>query len=321
MTPRLTVIGGYGFIGGAIARTAVTDGVEVQSVYFRQPSDLRRRVAASLETRLVHRVAVSPHDVEDLSRALAAFSPSAVVAAVGSVSRRHTLGWRDHVDSNIGVLAELIDAVAMADLPAPPSLFVIGSQLEFGDAAMPWAEDTVGMPRDAYGASKLAGTTLAVAARNAGIVRTTVVRAPLVFGPGQPPQMLIPQLIVAALRGERVAMSEGTQLRRTIGSTNLARLVLDLADRSMVEDLPPLLNLPAFDEMPIREIGSLVLRLVGNPSASLDFGSLPMRVGEAMRQWPDDQLATQLGFRVDGDLETAMKETIDWYRSNLGLFS
>jgi len=318
---RLMVIGGYGFIGSAVARAASAAGVEVQSVHFRQPSDLQRRIAESFDPSPVHRVEVPPHDVERLAHAFAAFSPNAVVSAVGSVARRHTLGWSEHVASNTGFLAELIDAVVVANLPETPSLIVIGSQLEFGDAAMPWTEDTIGSPSDAYGASKLAGTNLVVAARSAGIVRTTVVRVPIVFGPGQAPRMLIPQLLVAALRGERVEMSEGTQLRRTIGSTNLARLLLELADRATAEDLPALLNLPAFAEMPVREIGSLVLRLVGNPSASLAFGARPMRPGEAMHEWPDDQLAKQLGFRIDGDVETAMQATIGWYRSNAGLFS
>lgn len=316
---RVAVIGGYGFIGSAIANEAQQEGAAVLAIHFREPPQRRAKVVESFGAS-VQRM-LCPSSSKELAVRLSEFVPTVIVLASGSTSNRHGATWTEHVESNIALPALVIDAMAASDFSSPPLLISLGSQSEYGRAAMPWGEDSHVAPADAYGATKLGTTQVLLTAGAQEGMRTLVVRLPIVFGKGQTSRMFIPDLIISLLLGARFEMTEGRQRRKFLDTVNLSKIVLELTSRAATEELPPLLNLPGFGPISIGEVADRVVEILQVDPSQVQRGAISLRASENSDQWPDDRLARDLGFSLSGTLDDALADTVDWYRQNLSLFA
>jgi nucleoside-diphosphate-sugar epimerase len=152
----------------------------------------------------------------------------------------------------------------------------VGTSAEYGPSDAPCREDATPIaPASVYGHAKAAmAEALAMAGAIHG-VSTAWGRVFLPFGPGDPPQRLLPSVLAAIGRGERVAMSDGLQVRDFIYAPDAGAMLAQL----LLSDVEGPANIGSGVGRAIRDVIEALARAHGGCEL-LDFGARPRRAGE-----------------------------------------
>ncbi len=306
---RALVTGGTGFIGSHLVRRLVADGTEVHaltsatsSVYPVRLGDLRDRIKLH-EANLTDR--------------------GAVEALVETVAPSHIfhLGAYTHVGKSWHRVDECVQANLQGTVNLLQALegsgyhrFVnMGTSEIYGDIAAPFREESPVHPVSPYAASKYAAECFCRVfweGRGSPIVRLRPFNA---YGPAQSADRVIPEIIMRALRGERIRMTQGRQTREF-------NYVEDIVDGLVRAGAVPgiegeLINLGCGEDVSIREVATVLLNLLGNP-VEAEFGALPERPTEIWTMRSDNSRARQLlGWEPKHSLSDGLQKTIAWYRA------
>ena len=314
---RILITGIDGFIGCNLAVIAQKAGAHIVGITLHGIGDQGKRGIASLGGQEIPVHEVQCLDTASLVPILEESRPDIIFHLAGVTERQHTPeAWVRCCEGNTMLTASILAALGRLSEDDRPVMVMPGSQMEYGLAPMPWTEHGTAMPTNPYGAAKLAATELVQAAARSGMVRACIVRLALVFGLYQKPTMIVPEIIVKALRGLDVQMTEGSQRRRFMFVQDAARLLLALATRMLDgEEVPPVINSPACEPRSILEIARLLMTLLGNP-VELQVGALPGRRDTLMEAWMDSTKAESMKLVDITSLEQALAETVNWYRKN-----
>ncbi|MCU0983901.1 MAG: NAD(P)-dependent oxidoreductase [Acetobacteraceae bacterium] len=184
MMERLLVIGGGGFLGSRVLRTAVARGIACASF-----GPAGRDLTAGLA---VARFAGAAEQAGALTAALETFRPEKVIWAAGhnptgeGLARTAEVDMARAVTVNAGAFAASLSACAAAGVTR---VVQCGSTVVFGPAADYAAErvdeTAVPAPRTAYGLTKLMAEQAAQWAVAALGLDVVTLRLPLVLGPGR----------------------------------------------------------------------------------------------------------------------------------------
>jgi UDP-glucose 4-epimerase len=258
--------GGTGFVGSQLARRLLALGAEVH-ITGRDP----RRVA-SLAVRVYEAPLERPEVFGELVRRL---RPAAVFHLAASTSRTRDLSHLgEMLRQNALPLAALLDAAKNVGA----RVVTLGSAEEYGQSSAPWTEETQAAPVSPYGLSKLAATEIARTASRAGVF-VSVARPSVIYGPGQAPTQLIPELLATLEKGGDFAMSPGEQTRDFVFVGDVvAGLLSLLRDEARGE----VFHLCAGESHRLREVAEAARSLVGR--GTLRIGALPYREKEVMEQ-------------------------------------
>jgi nucleoside-diphosphate-sugar epimerase len=133
------------------------------------------------------------------------------------------------------------------------------------------------------------------------------------YGPYQSPNRIIPSLILSALSGKDLEMTEGRQTREFT-------YVDDLVDGFVRALWKPgidgeVINVCSDAEISIRDLALTVLELLGNPVRPL-IGALDYRPNEIWRFIGDNTKARELlGWAPTTSLEDGLAKTIEWLKA------
>jgi nucleoside-diphosphate-sugar epimerase len=315
---RVLVTGVNGFLGCHLAVRLQKAGADLVGIDIHGGAERARAVRASMGGREIQLLEVDPDPIQiDWHSLLEEMRPDAVFHLAGATDRKtDPPAWVRCVRANTLMTAELLDAVVQRPLDSRPVFVMPGSQMEYGVAPMPWTEDRAAQPVNPYGVSKLAATELVQGAVRNALAKACVLRLPLVYGPGQAPVMIIPELIVKALRKQPFQMTSGQQKRRFLFAPDAAALLLLLVLRLLRgEELPPILNAPASEPIAVADLARKIHEILGKP-VDLQIGALPTRQNERMEAWPDTALAESLGIASLIPMQKALEATVAWYRTN-----
>ncbi|MFH1529314.1 MAG: NAD(P)-dependent oxidoreductase [Pseudomonadota bacterium] len=315
---RVLVLGSNGFLGCHGAVLAARHGALVAGIDLVGTEGRGERLRRSLGGTLSEAITWAPEQLEaEMGAWMAQWRPDIVLLTSGATSRSdRPTDWITSIRGNVSPPAAILAAVAALERDARPVLVVPGSQLEYGRIPSPWTERDKAQPANIYGVSKLMATELLLAAVRRELVKGCVLRLPLVFGPGQGPVMLVPEIIVKGLGGIPIPMSSGVQRRRFACVDDVAGMMLATGCRlAEGESLPALLNASASPPIPIAEMARLVAGCLES-RPEIQIGRLPHRVDEDLDAWPNSDLADSLDLYPVSDLMTAVRRTVDWYREN-----
>lgn len=314
---RALVIGGNGFLGRQLAAELIQKNNEVLAIGSSESFSTSCEILRSLDYPIPAFREIESIDLQTIRNLLLDFRPDVVFQMAGRINRTCKFdNWNRLIHANVITTASVISAISSLTLGSRPLLIMPGSQMEYGLAKMPWKESSQCEPTNPYGASKLLSTELALAAIRSGAIKGCIIRLPIIFGPGQAPQMLIPELMVKSLNNVEISMSSGQQKRRFLLSKDVANFFheITLAFINSVS-FPTLINAPASHPISILTIANTITKLAGTRKL-LRIGDLTDPQNEIMEAWPDSTLAETLIQSSITNLNIALQQVYEWYKGN-----
>lgn len=281
---RIVVTGATGFIGRRLVAQLQGQGADVHPVSLRSRDDALKTVRAVRPQRVVH---------------LGGFTD------IGA-------SWTDPagcIEANVQATVDLLRAL---DDSCERLVFASTADV-YGNSPVPMREDGPTNPLSPYAISKLAAEQFCLLASRAGGPPAVILRLFNAFGPGQPVNRVVPDVIRSALLGNEIAMTEGRQRRDftyvdDVVDAMVAALWAPGADGSVI-------NVGSGSDVSIREIAERILGLMGNPVVAR-FGAKPERAVEVpVISAHTERAAALLGWKATRTLDAGLRETIDWYRS------
>ncbi len=308
---RVLVTGATGFIGSHLSRRLVDAGAQVHA--------LTSTVSSVYPVRLLEirdRITLYGGNLNDCG-AMASVVEQAEPEIVFHLGAYTHVGksW-DRVDeciqTNIHGTVNLLQALARTDY----ARFVYTSTSEvYGDVEVPFREDAVVRPLSPYSVSKYAGEHFCRMLERGRSWPIVVVRPFNAYGPAQSPDRVIPEIIVKALNGERLAMTDGLQTREFNFVGDLVEGFLLAGTVEGIEG--EVFNIGGGEEVSMRNLAETVLALMGNPIIP-EFGALPNRPTEIWSMRSDVTKAqSRLGLPPARPLADGLEETIAWYSREL----
>jgi UDP-glucose 4-epimerase len=213
----IAVTGAGGFIGRALCAALVNAGAPVREV---------RRPGAPPPTEGLERAEIPGLERGALARA---FAGADVVVHLAGKTRWLRDDAGDPLAAFRRVNVEGTRAAVEAAADAGVRRILVASSVKaVGESTpVPWSESTIPAPTGPYGVSKLEAERAAFAVAEARGIDTVVMRFPLVYGPGAPPNLL--RLVSLVSRGWPLPLG-GIDNRRSMLSTgNLVEAVRALA--------------------------------------------------------------------------------------------
>lgn len=308
---RALVTGATGFIGSHLVRRLLADGVEVHAVTSAVSSVYPVRLADIRHQIDLHEASVADRGaMECLAEAV---RPSHVfhLGAYTHVGK----SWQ-RVDECIQVNVQGTVNLLQALEGTGYTRFVnMGTSEIYGDIESPFREDKSVRPVSPYASSKYAAETFCRLFHEGRGWPIVMVRPFNAFGPAQTADRVIPEVIVRALRGEDLRMTQGRQTREF-------NYVEDLVDGLVRAATTPgidgeLINLGCGEDISIRDVATLVLDLMGNP-VKAHLGALPDRPTEIWTMRSDSTKALELlDWKPQHSLTDGLEKTIAWYRAEI----
>jgi nucleoside-diphosphate-sugar epimerase len=308
---HVLVTGATGFIGSHLVRRLESDGAEVHaltsnvsSVYPARLHDLQDRITLH-EGNLVDRSAM------DVLVARAQPSHILHLGAYTHVGK----SWRrvdECIQANIQGTVNLLQAL---DGSGYERFVYTGTSEIYGDIDVPFREDSVVHPVSPYSVSKYAGERYCRMFHQGRGWPIVMVRPFNTYGPAQSPDRVIPEIIVRALQGRELKMTQGRQTREFNFVEDIAAGFVCAATTEGIEG--EIFNIGCGEEVSMRDLATNILEVMGNPIEA-DFGALPDRPTEIWRMFADSTKArTILGWKPEVPLEEGLRRTVEWYRAEL----
>ena len=304
---RLLVTGGCGFIGSAFVRIALTRGAEVVNLdkltYAGNPAN-------------VAEVADEPGysflqgDIAD---------PVVVAEAITGCDAVVNFAAESHVDRSILDPSEFIrtDVQGTATLLAAARgagarRFVqVSTDEVYGSIDSGSFRETDPLqPSSPYSASKAGGDLQVLAWHHTYGIDAVITRGSNTFGPRQYPEKLIPLFVTNALDGQALPVyGDGMQIRDWIYVTDHCEGIWTALERGVAGEV---YNVGGGNEVPNIEITRRILALTGADASLIRY--VTDRPGHDRRYSIATQKLRDLGWAPRVEFETALAETVAWYR-------
>nr|MBU1328561.1 dTDP-glucose 4,6-dehydratase [Candidatus Omnitrophota bacterium] len=167
-------------------------------------------------------------------------------------------------------------------------------------------------PNSPYSAAKAGGDHLAMAYYTTFKLPVIVTRSSNNFGPYQYPEKVIPLFITNLLENKKVPLyGDGLNVRDwlyVIDNCSAIDLVLHKGK------IGEIYNIGGSFEIPNIELTKIVLKLIGKTDKMISY--VPDRLGHDRRYSLDSTKIKKLGWQPSKNFNTAIKETINWYKAN-----
>jgi len=316
---RLLVTGGCGFIGSNFIRY-VLDHYQPEMItnvdVLAHAGSIES--SAAFSSWFGHRYEFFKADIADAERmdeVLTNHSYFAIVnfAAESQVDRRIS-SPENFIHTNVVGTTALLDAARRRGVKRFVQVStgeVYGSLAETGR----FTERSPLNPSTPYSASKAAADLLVLAAYKTYGQDVVVTRSSNNYGPYQPPEKLIPLMILHALSDRSLPVyGDGLNVRDWIHVEDHCAAVFDVLMQGHAGEV---YNIGADTERKNLEVVRSILSLVGKGEELIRF--VPDRPGYDRRYAIDSsKLRSEIGWKPLYDFEAGLQQTIDWYRRNDG---
>jgi nucleoside-diphosphate-sugar epimerase len=130
------------------------------------------------------------------------------------------------------------------------------------------------------------------------------------YGPNEPPQRLVPSVILSLLRGEPALCSHGNQMRGYLHVRDVARALAAIADA----DVQGPINVCSATPTPLKEVVSQIGALLGQRDL-IRLGAIPARTNDHPLVLGNNQrLRAEIGWEPRIALADGLLETIRWWQ-------
>lgn len=187
-----------------------------------------------------------------------------------------------------------------------------GAEYDFTDISGPVSEHCALQSRALYGASKAAGSLAALATAHAMNLPLVVARLFGVFGPGEASHRLLPSLVSALSRGERVRLSPGLQRRDALHVEDAIDALMTIALRIRRDSQQLAVNVCSGDVPTVREFAEAVADAMDAPRSLLGFGDITTRPDDvASFAGCSERLYRLTGWKPSQTLSSGIRAAVD----------
>lgn len=291
---RALVTGSAGFVGRHLCSRLLADGWEVWGTV--RPGAPAPAGVHPVEVDLTEASAIA--DAVQRAAPDVAFHLAAARARADATERAATTA----VNTDSGY--HLVEALP----PSCRAVIRLGSSTEYAEVDGPMDETAPLRPRGLFGATKAAGSLLLAAAAAERGIRSAVLRAFQVYGPGDQPGRLVPTVLRAARSGEELPLTGPGQRRDWVHVDDVVAACV-LAARA--DHLPPgqVLNLGTGVQTANEELVALAAEVTGREIRTR-VGAHPGRSWDASSWVCDPTLAREvLGWSPALDLRAGLAAT------------
>ena len=298
--PNLMVIGGTGFIGHHLVKSAIEKNWGVSSLSLNRPSADRKIKGVeyyynNLENRLEFKKLLSKkYDY--------------VVNLSGYINHTNFFGQGHQVISeHFDFVREMVILLNKENLKC---FINIGSSDEYGDNFSPQSETQRENPISPYSLGKTASTHfLEMIYKTEGFPCCTL-RLFLVYGPGQNQDRFIPQIIKGCIKDENFNTSFGKQLRDFCYIDDVIDGIFNVLSSKKV--FGKTYNLASGKPISIKSIINKIINITrkGKPN----YGAIPYREGENMSLYADiTKIRNELNWLPKTSIDEGLNKTVNWY--------
>ena len=188
----------------------------------------------------------------------------------------------------------------------------LGSQAEYGPTAAVLTESTPTNPTTRYGAAKLSAGKLTRDLCAERSIRHVWLRLLTAYGPADQPSYLIPHVILTLLRGERPALTEGSQPGDFLHVTDACNAIRAAA---VTESCNGTYVLASGDHVPVRDV-AVKLRDIIDSRLELGLGELVPSVPPVGLRGDPGALKLVTGWSPKVPFEEGLTRCVEWYRRN-----
>lgn len=299
---KILVIGGSGFIGGAIVRRAISLGWEVDSLGLSVPNKKKSESP-------VNYISADITKPEDL-KILTTKSYHYIVNTGGYIDHSPFFDGGDQVvDAHFDGFLNILKSIDRSKLIR---FINIGSSDEYGDAKAPQSESTRERPISPYSAAKVATAHFLQMLHKTDGFPGVSLRLFLCYGPGQDPKRFLPYLILSCLANDDIAISPGEQLRDYCFIEDVVDAVFLVLANDNADG--KIFNIASGKAVSIKQVVETMVEIIG--SGKPNFGAVPYRKGESMELYADINAANEiLTWTPKTDLFDGLNETISFYKN------
>ncbi len=320
--PRILITGAAGFLGSHLCDSLLARGWEVVGLDDLSHGDKRNLAAAAAQSRFRFVEA----DVRDETAVARAAEGAAVVAHLAAYKIPR---YGSRLKTLVVNAAGTQNALEAARRAGARFVFASTSDCYGKNPAVPFSEDHDGVvgpsriARWAYAVSKTYGEHLCFGFREEYGLKATIIR---VFGSYGPRQHLSwwggPQAVFAeqALAGKPLTIhGDGLQTRSFTFVRDTIAAFLTIMESPAERVDGELFNAGADEEISIADLGRMIWRMV-RPGEREQIEFVPYDkianrpYEDVRRRAPDASRLRSLGWKPTYDLETGLRETLDWQR-------
>jgi nucleoside-diphosphate-sugar epimerase len=172
-------------------------------------------------------------------------------------------------------------------------------------------DETPLLPRTLYGRAKSATGQLLLDAEATQGICVAWGRIFFVYGPGEPPGRLVPDVMAGLLAGRPVDCTEGLQERDFIHVEDVARAFVDI----LASDFCGSVNIASGDCRPVASVIEEIGRQIGRPEL-IRLGTIALPANEPRRLAANTwRLRNLIGFKSEFDLTKGVAETLSAHRN------
>lgn len=319
MTKRIVVLGSNSFSGSHFVHKALCEGDNVLAISRSRPLQKHYR-PFSLEAKALSCKTLDLNfDIDKIKEEIRLFRPDIVIsyAAQGMVGE----SWKYPLDWYQTNFTAHVDIVEWLYKNFSSCRFVATSTPEvYGDTgSLEVVENTDYRPSTPYAVSKAAFDMHLMNMKNTLGFDVVITRAANVYGSGQLLYRIIPRSILCALSGEKLFLhGGGSSVRSFIHIRDVVDATYKIATRSPTGEIWHISNNERFS------IADLVNRVYSEIGADFENGVeiVGERAGkDGFYSLDTTKLKDRLGFQPVVDLESGIREVVNWIRNNYDLLS
>lgn len=308
------VTGATGFVGAHVVRQLLEKGAKVVCL---QRDAVRANSLDALDLR--NKVTVINGSIEDFSlmeRILNEYEIEAVFhlaaqALVGAANRSPLSTF----EANIRGTYLLLEACRQSE--TVKRIAVASSDKAYGSHdSLPYREDFPLQGRFPYDVSKTCTDLISQSFAHSYDLPVTVTRSANIYGAGDMNlSRIIPGTIISILKGENpIIRSDGTPVREFIHVDDVARGYLLLAE-NIEQSKGEAFNFGTNEPTQMLDLVNKILMIMGKAEALPPQIMLKTKIEREIdaQYLSADKINEQLGWKAEIDLESGLRQTIEWY--------
>lgn len=277
---RVLVTGGGGFIGRHLIKALID-------------SEAKISVVSRKDIHLPSGISLHKGDLRDpafVNECIMICKPTTIFHLAANKERSVSFsafsrGLEDNLISSLNIFE------AASKLEGLKSIVVMGTAEEYGSNNCPFVEDMRELPASAYSFSKQCVTKLCEALYCLYRIPFIVMRASLVYGPGQGADMFLPALIKSVIENKTFPMTAGEQTRDFIYVSDLVDVIIKAAQSEKL--IGRIINVGSGCSVTLRDVVLKVEQMLGRPGV-VQLGALNYRPGEIMKYVVDNSKIKEL---------------------------